>query len=48
MDAQGSFKFEDTGETVKERLDKYKKKLEERTTGVASQSMDAYDNLKKK
>ena len=36
MDAEGTFKFPDTGETVKERLDKYKQKLEERTTGVVS------------
>ena len=47
MDAQGTFRFEDTGETVKERLDKYRKKLEERTTGVVSQSVDAYEEMKK-
>lgn len=36
MDAQGTFKFEDTGETVKERLNKYEDKLKERTTGISS------------
>ena len=40
MDAQGTFKFEDTGETVKERLDKYEEKLRERTTGVSSKPSD--------
>ena len=40
MDAQGTFKFEETGETVKERLDKYESKLRERTTGVSSKPSD--------
>ena len=33
MDAEGKFKFEETNETVKERLDKFEKKLNENMTG---------------
>ena len=33
MDAEGKFKFEDTNETVKERLEKFETKLKESITG---------------
>ena len=33
MDAENKFKFEDTNETVKEKLDKFEKKLHQSMTG---------------
>ena len=33
MDAEGKFRFEETNETVKERLDKFETKLKESMTG---------------
>ena len=47
MDAQGTFKFEDNGDTVKERLDRYEEKLKERTTGLATQSKEILEQAKK-
>jgi carbon monoxide dehydrogenase subunit G len=33
MDAENKFRFDDTNETVKERLDKFEKKLHQSMTG---------------
>lgn len=33
MDAENKFRFEDTNETVKERLDKFEKRLHQSLTG---------------
>lgn len=35
MDAENKFRFDDTNETVKERLDKFEKKLHQSMTGQA-------------
>ena len=40
MDAQNSFRFEDTNETVQDRLDKFEQRLHESTTGVVKQVKD--------
>ena len=46
MDAEGTFKFEDNGETVKQRLNRYENKLKERTSGVSAQSSEVYEQMK--
>ena len=35
MDAHNRFRFEDTGESVQERLDKFEERLTQATTGLS-------------
>ena len=40
MDAHNRFRFEETGETVQDRLDKFEEKLSQATTGLSKQSSE--------